>query len=103
MVIGFEIGKTSHNFSVSAEYTKNRYNFSVTGYYNLVHNRINTVYSERPQGTNIYNTDKMDIAGGGTKHLRKISLRTHLLSYTYIHGSCATDKKFTDTPSHSNC
>ena len=55
--------ETSHNFSVSAEYTKNRYNFSVTGYYNLVHNRINTVYSEDPKGQIYTNTDKMDIAG----------------------------------------
>lgn len=32
--------ETSHNFSLSGEYTKNRYNFTLTGYYNLVHDRI---------------------------------------------------------------
>ena len=32
--------ETSHNFSLSAEYTKNRYNFTVSGYYNLVNDRI---------------------------------------------------------------
>ena len=87
--------ETSHNFSVSAEYTKNRYNFSVTGYYNLVHNRINTVYSEDPKGQIYTNTDKMDIAGIDTKHLRKISLPDSAIAcHTLIFmSSCATDKK----------
>ncbi|WP_439843307.1 TonB-dependent receptor domain-containing protein, partial [Bacteroides thetaiotaomicron] len=52
--------ETSNNFSVSAEYTKSRYNFSITRYYNLVHNRINTVYSEEPKGQIYTNNDKID-------------------------------------------
>lgn len=34
--------ETSHNFNVSADYTKGAYNFTVAGYYNKVNNRITT-------------------------------------------------------------
>ena len=95
--------ETSHNFSVSAEYTKNRYNFSVTGYYNLVHNRINTVYSEDPKGQIYTNTDKMDIAGIDANISAKYPCGLgYRLSYTYSHEFMRDgQKKFTDTRPHT--
>lgn len=95
--------ETSHNFSVSAEYTKSRYNFSITGYYNLVHNRINTVYSEDPKGQIYTNTDKMDIAGIDANVSAKYPCGLgYRLSYTYIHEFMRDgQKKFTDTRPHT--
>ncbi len=60
--------------------------FSITGYYNLVHNRINTVYSEDPKGQIYTNTDKMDIAGIDANVSAKYPCGLgYRLSYTYIH------------------
>lgn len=42
--------ETSHNFSLSAEYMKGRYNLTVTGFYNVVDNRITTAWSEALKG-----------------------------------------------------
>lgn len=36
------IPETSHNFNLSAEYTKGRYDFSVSTYYNIVRNKLST-------------------------------------------------------------
>lgn len=95
--------ETSHNFSVSAEYTKSRYNVSVTGYYNLVHNRINTVYSDSPKGQVYTNTEKVDIAGVDAHVAAKYPCGLGFrLSYTYIHEFMRNGQvKFTDTRPHS--
>lgn len=95
--------ETSHNFSLSAEYTKNRYNFSVTGYYNLVHNRINTVYSDDPKGQIYTNTEKVDIAGVDANISAKYPCGLGFrMSYTYIHEFMRDgQKKFTDTRPHT--
>lgn len=34
--------ETSHNFNVSAEYTRSHYNFTASAYYNIVHNKLAT-------------------------------------------------------------
>ena len=81
--------ETSHNFSLSAEYTKSRYNFTATGYYNLVHNRIDLTSFRDTDGrwAQLYtNTAKVDIAGidlnASAKYPYGLGLR---LSYSYIH------------------
>lgn len=81
--------ETSHNFSLSAEYTKSRYNFSATGYYNLVNNRIDLASFRDADGrwAQLYtNTEKVDIAGidlnASAKYPCGLGLR---LSYGYIH------------------
>ena len=55
--------ETSHNFSLSAEYTKSRYNFTVTGFYNLVDNRITTAWSDALKGMLYVNINKIKISG----------------------------------------
>lgn len=53
----------SQNFSVSAEYMKSRYNMTVTGYFNLVDNRINTAWNQAMNGMVYTNMKRMNIAG----------------------------------------
>ena len=75
----------------------------MTGYYNLVHKRINTVYSEDPKGQIYTNTDKMDIAGIDANISAKYPCGLgYRLSYTYIHEFMRDgQKKFTDTRPHT--
>lgn len=99
--------ETSHNFSLSAEYTKSRYNFTVSGYYNIVHNRIGTVYNgldDNGLPKQLYiNTPKLDIAGidanVSAKYPCGLGIR---MSYTYIHEFMREGQtKLTDTRPHS--
>ena len=53
----------SHNFQLSAEFTKGRYNASVSGFYNLVDHRITNTWDDELNGMLYINIDKMDIAG----------------------------------------
>ena len=55
--------ETSHNFQLSAEYSYGRYNASVSGFYNLVDNRITTTWDQELNGMLYTNISKMDIAG----------------------------------------
>lgn len=55
--------ENSHNFSLSAEYTKSRYNMTLTGYYNIVSNRITTVWNEARKGMVYTNMAKMKVSG----------------------------------------
>ncbi len=75
----------------------------MTGYYNLVHNRINTVYSDDPKGQIYTNTDKVDIAGVDANISAKYPCGLgYRLSYTYIHEFMHDgQKKFTDTRPHT--
>lgn len=78
--------ETSHNFSLSAEYTKSRYNFTVTGFYNLVDNRITTAWSDNLKGMLYANINKVKIAGAdanaAVRYPCGIGAR---LSYAYTH------------------
>lgn len=59
--------ETSHNFNLSAEYTRGAYNFTLAGYYNKVDNRITTGIPFYKPGNskqlylNYVNLDKMDV------------------------------------------
>lgn len=78
--------ETSHNFSLSAEYTKGRYNLTVTGFYNLVDDRITTAWSNALKGMFYTNISQVKIAGidanASAKYPCGISAR---LSYAYTH------------------
>lgn len=78
--------ETSHNFSLSAEYTKSRYNFTVTGFYNLVDNRITTVWNSALKGMLYANVSQVKIAGvdanAAVRYPCGIGAR---LSYAYTH------------------
>lgn len=55
--------ETSHNFSLSAEYLKGRHNFTVTGFYNLVDNRITTAWNRELAGQVYTNMSPLQVAG----------------------------------------
>ena len=55
--------ETSHNFSLSAEYMAGRHNFTVTGFYNLVDNRITTVWNRELEGQVYTNMSPLQVAG----------------------------------------
>lgn len=78
--------ETSHNFSLSAEYIKGRYNLTVTGFYNLVDDRITTAWSNALKGMFYTNISQMKISGvdanASAKYPCGISAR---LSYAYTH------------------
>ncbi len=55
--------ESSHNFSLSAEYTKGRHNLTVTGFYNLVDNRITTAWNQGLGGQVYTNMSRLRVAG----------------------------------------
>lgn len=78
--------ETSHNFSLSAEYIKGRYNLTVTGFYNWVNDRITTAWSNALKGMLYTNISQVKISGidanASAKYPCGISAR---LSYAYTH------------------
>lgn len=78
--------ETSHNFSLSAEYIKGRYNLTVTGFYNRVNDRITTAWSNALKGMLYTNISQVKISGidanASAKYPCGISAR---LSYAYTH------------------
>jgi len=78
--------ETSHNFSLSTEYTNSYYNFSLTGYYNLVDNRITTAWNQELKGMLYTNIDNIKIAGLDANASMKLPCGVGArLSYTYTH------------------
>ena len=55
--------ETSHNFSLSAEYMAGQHSFTVTGFYNLVDNRITTVWNQELDGQVYTNMSPLQVAG----------------------------------------
>lgn len=55
--------ETSHNFSLSGEYHERRHNVTVTGFYNLVDNRITTAWNKDLNGQVYTNMSALQIAG----------------------------------------
>lgn len=82
----------SHNFSLSAEYFKSRYNLTVTGYYNLVNDRIDVQWDpslENGKGAMMYtNIRKMKMAGANVDAAAKYPCGLEIrLSYAYTYQS----------------
>ncbi len=55
--------ESSHNFSLSAEYLKGRHNLTVTGFYNIVDNRITTAWNQELAGQVYTNMSRLQVAG----------------------------------------
>lgn len=53
----------SDNFTLSAEYTRDRVNLSVIGYYNRIKDKIATIYNEDRTEANYTNIDHSSLAG----------------------------------------
>ena len=76
----------SHNFSLSAEYMSRRYNLTVTGYYNLVDNRITTAWSEALKGQLYTNMAPLQVAGVDLNFSAAYDFGLkYRISYTYTH------------------
>ena len=78
--------ESSHNFSVSAEYLKRNYNLTITGFYNLVDNRITTAWDNSLNGMRYSNMSKMNICGvdanASAKYASGFAWR---ISYAFTH------------------
>lgn len=55
--------ESSHNFSLSAEYAKQRHNLTLTGFYNIVDNRITTAWNQALNGQVYTNMSRLHVAG----------------------------------------
>lgn len=78
--------ESSHNLSLSAEYAQGNYSTTVTGFYNLVDNRITTAWNKSLGGQQYINMNRMRVAGidanASAHYPCGISFR---LSYAYTH------------------
>ena len=104
-IVGYDLKpELSHNFNVSAEYTKGAYNITLSGFYNHIRDRITTsaprLASELPAGVTIENTKWVTYINVATYNTVGIDLtasaRWHngwcaRLGYAYIYEPNTTD------------
>lgn len=80
--------ESSHNLSLSAEYLKGNHNLTVTGFYNIVDNRITTAWNQALSGQVYTNMSRLQVAGVDAnvsgKYRCGISWRLSY-AYTYEH------------------
>ena len=80
--------ESSHNFSLSAEYMKGNHNLTVTGFYNIVDNRITTAWNQALGGQVYTNMSRLQVMGvdanASGKYRCGISWRLSY-AYTYEH------------------
>lgn len=80
--------ETSHNFSLSGEYNRRRHNITVTGFYNIVDNRITTAWNKAKEGMIYTNMSRLQVAGidatATGKYRFGLSWRVSY-AYTYEH------------------
>lgn len=101
--------ETSHNFTLSADYVKGCYNFTVAGYYNKVDNRITTGVPYYMPGDNrqLYldyvNIGKMDVYNiEATAQARWHNGISAKLSYVFSHEDAKTNvNQYMPTRPHS--
>ncbi|MDO4755565.1 MAG: TonB-dependent receptor [Parabacteroides sp.] len=78
--------ESSHNFSLSTEYTKGGHNLTITGFYNIVDGRITTAWNQALGGQVYTNMSRLQVSGidanTSGKYPCGISWR---LSYAYTH------------------
>lgn len=78
--------ESSHNFSLSTEYTKGQHNFTVTGFYNIVDNRITTAWNQALEGQVYTNMSRLQVAGVDANASAKYSCGlSWRLSYAYTY------------------
>lgn len=80
--------ESSHNFSLSAEYIKGQHNLTVTGFYNIVDDRITTAWNQALGGQVYTNMSRLQVAGidanASGRYSCGISWRLSY-AYTYEH------------------
>lgn len=80
--------ESSHNFSLSAEYMKGQHNLTVTGFYNIVDDRITTAWNQALGGQVYTNMSRLQVAGidanASGRYRCGISWRLSY-AYTYEH------------------
>lgn len=85
--------ESSNNFSLSGEYSKSYYNFSVTGYYNRIKDRITTSWDETLKGTVYNNIHMLSVVGADANASARFPCGISAnLSYTYTHESVSKGK-----------
>lgn len=91
--------ESSHNFNLSADYTKGHFNYTLTAYYNDVHNRISTglPYYRPGDATQLYlnytNLKRYTVAGGEASiQGRWNNGLSAQISYAYTHESTNRNK-----------
>lgn len=90
--------ENSHNLSLSAEYLHNRYSITFSGYYNIVNNRISTVWNKSLNGMVYTNTEKANIIGADATLGYRWPINLGIkLSYAYSHEWNANDIANTST------
>ncbi len=76
----------SHNFSVTGEFNRNRYNATLTGFYNRVQDRITTAWNRGLNGMCYTNIADVDIAGINADASARWSCGIGArISYAYTH------------------
>jgi outer membrane receptor for ferrienterochelin and colicins len=88
----------SHNFRLSAEYTKGLFNASATGFYNVVDNRITTAWNQTLNGQMYSNIARMYVSGIDAF----VSAKTRWglggrLSYCYTHERVPKGEAYTSS------
>ncbi|MDE6528877.1 MAG: TonB-dependent receptor, partial [Muribaculaceae bacterium] len=88
----------SHNFQISAEYTRGLLNFNIGGFLNLVDDRITTGWSQPLKGMVYTNISRVDISGIDAN----VSWRTPWglstrLSYIFTHEKVAKGQPYTSS------
>ncbi len=80
--------ESSHNFSLSAEYLKGQHSLTVTGFYNIVDDRITTAWNQALGGQVYTNMSRLQVAGidanASGRYRCGISWRLSY-AYTYEH------------------
>ena len=91
--------ETSHNFNLSAEYTKGHYNFTASAYYNIVENKLATAApyfksaSDKLPYLPYANLDSYDVWGGELGIQARWSKGwTARITYAYTHEQLPADK-----------
>ena len=78
--------ESSHNFSLSAEYMKGQHNVTVTGFYNIVDDRITTAWNQALGGQVYTNMSRLQVAGvDASASGRYSSGLSWRLSYAYTY------------------
>jgi len=94
--------ENSNNLSLSAEYLHNRCSFTLSGYYNMVNNRISTVWSKSLNGMVYSNTEKVYITGTDAAFVYKSPVGVGVkLAYAFTHEWYNDGPNTTSTRPHS--
>lgn len=91
----------SHNFSLSGEYRKGSYNATLTGFYNIVNDRITTAWDQSRNGQVYVNMDRVNIlavdANVSARYKFGLSWKASY-EYTYEHVPAGSPEVSTTRP-----